>query len=139
MARFNFSVRVYPFQSQSKARAFASVVIEDVLEIKNFKVIEGSRGLFVSPPQTKSTKTDDKGNPQWFADVLFHEADQRDPDNGVFKGPVEQEICDAIIAKYQEVVSQNSRGNAASAHNNRPQGSGSRPGDNPMMSGPQRW
>lgn len=132
MAGFNFSVKVYPFAGGKHTRAFASVVIEDVMEIKGFKVVDGRHGLFVSSPQTKGTdkKT---GEDTYFPDVLFHEP--RDPENGVRKGPLQQELEDAIVAKYKEVANQNSRGAAAGAQTRAPTPDGGRP-DSPFGDGP---
>lgn len=111
MGNFSFSVNVYPINSSSKLKAFASVIIEDVMEIKGFKIFESSKGLFVSVPSTKGT--DKEGVEKYWADVIFHE--ETNPEEGIYDGPCASEVKKAIIDKYKAVAGQNSRGNAASA------------------------
>lgn len=52
---------------------FASLVIEDSLEVHGFRIINGAKGLFVSPPQHKGKGTDEAGNEieKWYDDVRF--------------------------------------------------------------------
>ena len=59
----------------------------------------------------------------------------RDPDNGVYKGPIQDEIEKAIISEYKRVVSQDNRGAAARANSNAPTPTGNRPGS-PLGEGP---
>lgn len=135
MAGFNYTVNVYPFNSTGATQAFASVIIDNVLEVKGFKVINGRKGLFVSAPQTKG-KDKQSGEDRWYPDVVFKE--ERDPDSGVYKGPVEQEIFDAILAKYESVSNGgggNARGQAASAQRNPRQPTNQRP-NSPFDEGP---
>jgi DNA-binding cell septation regulator SpoVG len=47
-------------------KAFMDIRINGALTIKGFRVVEGSKGLFVSPPQHK-----DKTSGKYYADVLF--------------------------------------------------------------------
>jgi DNA-binding cell septation regulator SpoVG len=135
---FNFSVNVFPFKGEGKSKAFASLIVDGVMEIKGFKVVEGSNGLFVAVPQREGTKKD-TGERTWFSDIIFHEG-EKGPD-GYQKGPVWQEISDAILTKYAEVSrggngsGASSRGNAAKSNTKRPEPSGGRP-KNPMGDGP---
>ena len=46
-------VKVNILSTPSKVKAFASVTLSGELVINNFKVIEGSKGLFVSNPSEK--------------------------------------------------------------------------------------
>lgn len=129
---FNFTVNVYPFKSpKGKGRAFASVIIEDVMEVKGFKIIEGSRGLFVSVPQKEGTNKE--GERTWYPDVIFRE--DTNPEEGIYQGPIQKEIFDAILAKYQEVSGQQNRGAAGRSHVNRAEPTNMRPA-NPFGSGP---
>lgn len=43
-------VNVYPVKSDTKIRAFATICIDDELVVKNFKIFDGNKGLFVSFP-----------------------------------------------------------------------------------------
>ncbi|MBF0500888.1 MAG: septation protein SpoVG family protein [Candidatus Riflebacteria bacterium] len=45
-------------QPTSKLRAFASITIDDMLAIHDFRVIAGNRGLFVSVPSKKTQQGD---------------------------------------------------------------------------------
>jgi len=49
-------VRVFPLDNDNKdnrTRAFASLAVEDLIAIKGIRVVEGSKGLFVTMPQTR--------------------------------------------------------------------------------------
>lgn len=46
-------VRLHRFEGESKVKAFCDVAIGDFL-VKGFKVVEGSKGLFISMPQERS-------------------------------------------------------------------------------------
>ena len=49
-------VNVYKVEiNKSNLRAFASINIDDELVIKNLKVVEGKKGLFVSYPSEKGS------------------------------------------------------------------------------------
>jgi len=97
---------------QGKTRAFAKLVVDDVMEINGFKIIEGIKGLFVGKPQTKGKNKD--GEVTWYDDVRFLDAKEED----AYRTPVEEEICKAILDKYLSLTSsseQSTRGSAANA------------------------
>ena len=87
--------------------AFASLIIDDVLEVDGFKVIDGSKGLFVSAPQHKGK--DKEGNDSWFEDVRFI------GDEAV-KDPIKTEIYQAILTEYTKRQGSSSRVAAAQSH-----------------------
>ena len=92
---------------KGKIVAFASLIIDDVLEIDGFKVINGSKGLFVSAPQHKGK--DKEGNDSWFEDVRFI-GDETTRDT------VKTEIHTAIINEYQKSEGSSNRATAAQSH-----------------------
>ena len=49
-------VRVSPTQNGDKVKAYASVNIGGAFAIKNIRIIEGSKGLFVAMPSVKNHK-----------------------------------------------------------------------------------
>jgi stage V sporulation protein G len=54
MANTKMDIRVYPLEdSTGSTKAFASVALDDLAAIRGIRVIEGSKGLFVSMPQSK--------------------------------------------------------------------------------------
>lgn len=58
-------VKVFPFKSKdSKVKAFASVTLDKVICITGIRVIEGSKGLFISFPQQK-------GSDEEYHDIVF--------------------------------------------------------------------
>ena len=62
---FDMEVRVYPIaEPKGNTKAFAAVTIDGMIGISGISVIEGSKGLFASMPQTR----DGKGG---FRDVAF--------------------------------------------------------------------
>jgi stage V sporulation protein G len=59
-------VRVYPLKNQEEnsTKAFASVTVEDLIAIKGIRVVEGTKGHFVTMPQSR----DNEGN---YHDIAF--------------------------------------------------------------------
>lgn len=51
-------VRVYESKEESNLKAFASVTIDDDFVVSGFRIVEGSKGLFVSMPQNKTKDGD---------------------------------------------------------------------------------
>ena len=51
-------VDIYPVKSDSKLVAFATISLDNELVIKNFKIFEGNKGIFVSFPSEYSEKDD---------------------------------------------------------------------------------
>ena len=82
---------------------FASLLVEDVLEIGGFKIIDGAKGIFVSAPQHKGK--DKEGNDAWYDDVRFLGEDTT----------VRDEIYQSIIDTFNSKSGQNARVNAAAA------------------------
>ena len=58
-----------------KVKAFFSVSVSG-FEMKDFKLVEGSNGLFTSPPSRKGT--DDQGNDKWFDTIWIDSREVRE-------------------------------------------------------------
>lgn len=94
---FNYSVKVYPFENpKGKMVAFADLVIDDFFCVKGFKIFNGAKGLFVSPPSKQGK--DKEGNDKWFDDVVFFE----EKADGELQGPNQKEIFGAILEAYED-------------------------------------
>ena len=105
---FSYTIKMNKLkQPAGKIVAFAALVIDDVLEVHGFRVIDGSKGLFVSPPQhlgkikNENGETEDK----YFDDVRFVGDNWED---------VSKEIKEAVINAYS-ALSGDSRADAANA------------------------
>ncbi len=70
---FSYSIQIRPLTNpNSKLKAFATVTIDDILDLEGFKVIDGSKGLFVSVPSHKGTVMEDGVSVEkYFDDVRF--------------------------------------------------------------------
>ena len=70
---FSYSISVRPLNnSNSKLKAFVTVTIDDILDLEGFKIIDGSKGLFVSVPSHKGTVMEDGVSVEkYFDDVRF--------------------------------------------------------------------
>jgi len=83
-------VRVYPLkenpENPNSTKAFASITFDDMIAIKGIRVVEGSKGLFVTMPQSK----DNDGN---FHDIAF-------PVNGDLRKAMNK----AVLDEYKEVT-----------------------------------
>lgn len=89
---FSYSFKIRKLNTQSKLKAFVSIVIDDIMEVDGFKIIDGSNGLFVSAPSHKGTVMEDGVKVEkYFDDVRFV------GEEGI---SVSNEIKQAIIAQY---------------------------------------
>ena len=81
-------IRVYPLKDQSNnsTKAFASVTVEDLIAIKGIRVVEGTKGHFVTMPQSK----DNEGN---YHDIAF-------PVNGDLRKAMNK----AILDEFKEIT-----------------------------------
>lgn len=62
--RFNVTVkRLHRLENSKATKAFVDIVINDCLLIKGLRVVDGSKGLFVSMPREKSK------DERWFDSV----------------------------------------------------------------------
>lgn len=105
---FSYSFKIRPLNKPSKLKAFVTIVIDDVMEVDGFKIIDGSKGLFVSAPSHKGTVTEDGQQVEkWFDDVRFVGDNAMD---------IADEIKRSIIDQYNNNSYTSSRGAAASAH-----------------------
>ena len=86
-AKLDISVKVFPVQPKegSNLRAFASITLGGVFAVTDLRVLEGSKGTFVSMPQTKGK--DDK-----YYDICFPTTKE-----------MRKEISDAVLSKYAQV------------------------------------
>jgi DNA-binding cell septation regulator SpoVG len=70
---FSYTFKTRKFNNpNSKLKAFVTIVIDDVLEMHGFKIIEGNNGLFVSAPSHKGTATVDGAQVEkYYDDIQF--------------------------------------------------------------------
>ena len=69
---FSYDVKVRKINSTSNLKAFVTVVVEGLMEVDGFKVINGKNGLFVSVPSHKGTVMEDGVKvDKYFDDVRF--------------------------------------------------------------------
>lgn len=79
-------VRVFPIRNGRVLLANASVTFDDCFVVTGFKVLNGSRGIFVSMPSTKADKPKDPLKP--YVDTAF-------PINAVFRSYLNDRILEA--------------------------------------------
>lgn len=88
---FSYRVKVRRINS-AKLKGVASLIIDDIMEIDGFKIIEGSKGLFVSVPSHKGTVMEDGVKVEkYFDDIRFPGEQGMD---------VSREIKDSILSEY---------------------------------------
>lgn len=116
MSNFNFSATVRPFDRDgSKLKGFATLIINDIIHVDGFSIIEGRNGLFVSPPQEKYEKD---GETKYARKVKFFE----DTEEGVYSGPIQQSAMNAILDEYSRASAQG--GGSRPSNGNRSGGGG---------------
>lgn len=135
---FSYSFKIRKLNKpNSKLKAFVTLVIDNLVEIHGFKIIEGSNGLFVTPPSHKGTVMED-GNTveKYFDDVTFV------GDEGM---EVSKEIKQSIINEYTSggaSQSTPSRADSAKAHTAKPASSeapASKPSSEPPRNRKPLW
>jgi len=78
-------VKVFPIKDpQGSTKAFAGIKIDELIEIRGVRVIDGEKGLFVTMPQSQDKKSGE------YHDVAF-------PTNGDLR----KEITKAVLDKYE--------------------------------------
>ena len=114
----NFSAKVNTIANPRGAlRAFATLIVNDVIYINGFRVLEGSKGTFVSAPQKKGNKQDENGKDIYYDEVRFME----ETEEGQWRGPVAEAAFKAILDAY---AGGNTTGGGS---NERPQPTNERP------------
>src|SRR5687767_15163780 len=104
---FSYDAKIFPLNSElrfgnSSVKARASLVIDDTLEIQNFRVMETNGELWVSLPSQKSSKPDEAtGKFKYYDEIRF--LDPRG--EGDKQSPRQREICEFIKSKYVESIS----------------------------------
>lgn len=95
------TAKVYPVNSSSALKAFASVIIDDAIQINGYKVLarkDGS-GFFVGAP-SQSKEVD--GETKYFDDVIYLDWEENgDRKHSVVKEEVEKAVLAAFEGKSQ--------------------------------------
>lgn len=107
---FSYEIKIRKITKPNlKIKAVASLIVDGIMSIEGFKIIDGSKGLFVSVPNHKGTVMEDGVKiDKYFDDVRFL------GEEGV---SVSQEIKDAILQAYNSNSSSDTpRVKAAAAH-----------------------
>jgi len=130
MAKYSFSAQVNLTGDQSsKLKAYATLIVEldsdTKIAMNGFRVIEGSNGLFVTPPQTKGKDQDENGKDKYFNNIRFLEPKEEGKDK--WRGPVEDQAMKAVLEAYGRAVGEGDRHSAASAQTSVPAPNGARP------------
>ena len=133
---FNYSVKVFKIQNpKSKLVGFASLLIEDVLQVDGFKIFDGTSGVFVKPPSHEGKNKE--GERAWYDDVKFIAEDGKPVDfkdkestaalcrDEIFKSIVDAYNSNQPPESNSSNNSSTTRGDAARAQseNNKSQGS----------------
>lgn len=101
-----YEVKVNKLQNPTgKLLGFAEVILDGWMVVKNFKIFQGSNGLFVGAPSHLGK--DKEGKDTYFPDVSFLEEKNEDEK----AGPRERELYNKIL----EAFSTPKRGESAKA------------------------
>lgn len=112
---FNYSVKVFRIQNpKSKLVGFASLLIEDVIQVDGFKIFNGTNGIFVKVPSHEGKNKE--GERAWYDDVKFIAEDGKPVD---FKDKESTAaLCrDEIFKSIVEAYNANG-GNASTSNSN---------------------
>lgn len=127
MSNLSFSAKVNPVQGNDSLKGFATLIINDVLEIKNFSIrVSGKGETFVSFPRRPGK--DKEGKDTWFPDLRVLE----DVQEGQYRGPIAQQIYDTIMNEYMRMTR---GGNTRAPQSGGNGGGGGRPQDRASAQG----
>lgn len=105
---FSYSVNVRKINSASKLKGIATIVVDDILELDGFKIIEGSKGLFVSVPSHKGTVMEEGQKVEkYFDDIRFKGEDGLN---------FSKELKDSILSAYTSASDPLSTGSSNSSY-----------------------
>ena len=76
--------RMYKFETDRPLKAFADIIINDVLLIKGVRVMQGKKGTFVSMPREQAKDS------KWYDTIRCLTEEARD------------EITSAVLAAFEE-------------------------------------
>lgn len=117
-----FSAKVNLLKNQtSSLRAFATVIVDGLLEINGFRIIEGAKGLFVASPSKPSPTPGADGKTQYFDDVRFTDADERG------FSETKDQLQAVVLEAYKELTSSATRGVVANARTEDPKPTNKKP------------
>ena len=96
---FNFSVDVFKLPNPlGKLVGFAKIIIEDALVLDGFKIFDGSKGLFLSPPSREGK--DKEGNKSYFDQIIFLTGEDAPAKETAMQ--IKKEFEEAVIAAYNQ-------------------------------------
>ncbi len=93
----NLDVRIYPTRGDGAVKANASVNINGYFAVSNVRVLEGSKGLFVSMPQYKTRNGE-------YKDICFPCTKE-----------AKQTMDNAILTAYEQTMAQKQGQNQSQA------------------------
>lgn len=97
--------------SSTTVKAFATLIVDGVLEIKGFKVMQTGDDLWIAGPREKGSKAGEDGRFPYFDSVLW--LDEKAEDARL--SPRQAEVFEFIKTKYIEAVASGSRAQVARA------------------------
>lgn len=105
---FSYSVKVRKINKPGlKLKAVATLIVDDIMHLEGFKIIQGSNGLFVTPPSHKGKVIEDGVEVEkYFDDIRFI------GDQGL---DLSREIKETILKEYNNSSSSTSRVASAQA------------------------
>ena len=114
---FNYEIKMRKLNnSNSKLKAFVSLVIDNVMEIDGFKVIEGRNGLFVSVPSHKGTVMEDGQQVEKYFDDVRFPGEEALAFREELKNSILQQYSSGSYSAPAPAASQPSRAQAAKAN-----------------------
>jgi stage V sporulation protein G len=93
-------VKVFPRKDDDKKlKAFVTITIDDCFVVRNLKIIEGSKGLFVAMPSRKIEKK--AGESESVDGVHFDHRDIAHPITSECRDYIQKTVLDAYQAHHQ--------------------------------------
>lgn len=101
-------------------KAYATLVIDEKIELTGFRIMEGTKGTFVAGPQTKGKPGED-GKDQWFDNIRYTDMDTESK-----RSDTKDSVSEVIMAAYKTAMP-DTRARTASARIDDPKPTGKKP------------
>ena len=92
------NVKIINSKKQTKLKAFVDITLDNVMTLRGWKVINGSRGLYVAPPSQKATD-------QYYDNILFVDGNKKGSDGDRLRQYIQSEVLKKYGASEAETAS----------------------------------
>ena len=92
------NVKIIPSRKEGKLKAFVDITLNNLITLRGWKVINGSKGLFLAPPSQKS-------GDQYYDNILFVDGGKRGSEGDKLRQYLQVEALKSFSSAQIETTS----------------------------------